>query len=70
MIVSSVVSFRVAMKGVWYCKENGCDISWRAAYENCLLTHVKPIFPFYNSWKLQKTKGFLTFAGDVEIDKF
>ena len=30
------------------------------------LTHFWPMFPFYTSWKLQKTKGFLVFSGGIK----
>ena len=31
-----------------------------------LLTHFKPMFPFYTPWKRQKTRDFLTFSGFTE----
>ena len=31
-----------------------------------VLTHFKPMFPFYTPWKCQKTLGCLTFSGDIE----
>ena len=33
-----------------------------------LLTQFSPIFHFYTPWKRQKTKGFLTFSGVIEIE--
>ena len=31
------------------------------------LTHFCPVFLFYTPWKSQKTKGFLTFSGGIEM---
>ena len=31
------------------------------------LTHFSPVSHFYTSWKRQKTKGFLTFSGGIEM---
>ena len=36
--------------------------------ELLLLTQFSPVSHFYTSWKHQKTKGFLTFSGGVEMD--
>ena len=33
-----------------------------------LTTHFSPMFHFYTPWKRQKTKGFLTFLGGIEIE--
>ena len=30
------------------------------------LTQFRPMFPFYNPWKHQKTKGFLVFSGGIK----
>ena len=30
---------------------------------------VSPIFNFYTPWKRQKTKGFLKFYGEIEIEQ-
>ena len=32
-------------------------------WNSMLLTHFKPMIPFYTPWKRQKIKGFLTFSG-------
>ena len=32
------------------------------------LTHFKPMFHFYISWKHQKTSGFLVFPGRIEVE--
>ena len=32
-----------------------------------MLTLFSPIFNFYNPWKHQKTFGFLTFSGGIEM---
>ena len=32
-----------------------------------LLTHFSPVSHFYTPWKRQKTKGFLTFSGGIEM---
>ena len=32
------------------------------------LTHFSPVSHFYTPWKGQKTKGFLTFSGVIEIE--
>ena len=34
--------------------------------DSSLLTHFRPVFPFYTPWKRQKTSGFLTFSGSIE----
>ena len=34
------------------------------------VTHFKPMFNFYTPWKLQKTWGFLTFSGGVEMKQW
>ena len=31
------------------------------------LTHFSPVSHFYNPWKRQKTTGFLTFSGGIEM---
>ena len=31
------------------------------------LTHFSPVSQFYTRWKRQKTKGFLTFSGGIEM---
>ena len=31
------------------------------------LTHFTPMFHFYTPWKCQKTRGFLTFSGGMEM---
>ena len=32
------------------------------------LPHFMPMFHFYTPWKRQKTKGFLTFSGGIEME--
>ena len=32
-----------------------------------ILTHFSPVSHFHTSWKHQKTKGFLTFSGGIEM---
>ena len=32
-----------------------------------ILTHFSPVSHFYTKWKRQKTKGFLTFSGGIEM---
>ena len=32
------------------------------------LTHFSPVFHFYTPWIRQKTKGFLTFSGGIEME--
>ena len=32
-----------------------------------ILTHFSPLSHFYTPWKRQKTKGFLTFSGGIEM---
>ena len=32
-----------------------------------LLTHFSPVSHFYTPWKCQKTFGFLTFSGGIEM---
>ena len=34
------------------------------------ITHFNPVVHFYNPWKRQKTKGFLTVPGDIEMERF
>ena len=42
---------------------------WFVFYEyRFLLTHFSPVFQFYTRWKSQKTKGFLTFSGGIEME--
>ena len=57
------------------------DIAWNfTEYQlNCLkteyqtsemslvLTHFSPVSHFYTPWKRQKTYGFLTFSGGIEM---
>ena len=31
------------------------------------LTHFSPVSHFYTPWKRQKTKGFLTLSGGIEM---
>ena len=31
------------------------------------LTHFSPVWHFYTPWKRQKTKGFQTFLGGIEM---
>ena len=33
-----------------------------------ILTHFKPMLHFYTPWKRQKTRGFLTLSGGMEIE--
>ena len=35
---------------------------------SCTLTHFSTIFHFYTPWKRQKTKGFLTLSGGIEME--
>ena len=30
------------------------------------LTHLQPLFPFYTSWKHQKTEGFMVFSEGIK----
>ena len=32
------------------------------------LTHFRPMFYFYTPWNRQKTKGFLTYSGGIEME--
>ena len=32
-----------------------------------VLTHFSPVSQSYTPWKRQKTKGFLTFSGGIEM---
>ena len=32
------------------------------------LTHITPMSHFYTPWKRQKTSGFLTFSGGIEME--
>ena len=34
----------------------------------CRATHFTPIFHFSNHWMSQKTRVFLTFSGDIEME--
>ena len=43
----------------WYAKT--CGTSFTS------LTHFSPVPHFYTPWKRQKTKGFLTFSGVIEM---
>ena len=43
------------------CETNGF-------YEEIHLTHFSPMFHFYTRSKRQKTKGFLMFLGDIEME--
>ena len=31
------------------------------------LAYFKPMFHFYTPWKRQKTRGFVTFSGGIEL---
>ena len=33
-----------------------------------VLTHLSPVFHFYTPQKRQKTKGFMTFSGGIEME--
>ena len=49
---------------IWLCLINFCILflgNWRL-----LITHFRPMFPFYTPWKRQKTFDFLTFSGGIE----
>ena len=35
-----------------------------------LLAHFSPMFDFYTHWKRQKTQGFLTFSGGIEMENW
>ena len=35
---------------------------------NIVSTYFTPIFRFYAPWKRQKTKGFLTISGGIEME--
>ena len=37
------------------------------AVVRCILTNFSPVSHFYTPWKRQKTKGFLTFSGGIEM---
>ena len=34
------------------------------------LTDFKPMFHFFTSWKHQKTRGFLTFSGGIQMERW
>ena len=36
-------------------------------FQDCFLTHFSPMSHFYTTWKRQKTIGFLTFSGVIEM---
>ena len=36
-------------------------------FKNLILTYFSPMSYFYTPWKLQKTYGFLTFSGGIEM---
>ena len=40
---------------------------FQVVYEKVLLTHFNLVSHFYTPWKRQKTFGFLTFSGGIEI---
>ena len=40
---------------------------FQVVYEKVLLTHFSLVSHFYTPWKRQKTFGFLTFSGGIEI---
>ena len=57
------------------CQTYSC--AWAYAYvskkiwkyfRSLLLTHFSPMFLFYIPWKCQKTFGFLTFSGSLEME--
>ena len=47
----------------WPCLEFVSDANPK---EN--LTHFQTMFHFYTPWKHQKTSGFLTFSGSIEVE--
>ena len=49
----------------WICFFKKCCSENPDLYSS--LTHSNPVFYFYTPWKRQKTKGFLTFSGGLEI---
>ena len=46
---------------------NGLKGQHHHSIADYFLTHFRPMFHFYAPWKLQKTFGFLTFSGGIEI---
>ena len=44
-----------------------CKRNWKEPHLRWI-THFKPIFHFYTSWKSQKTVGFLIFSGGIEME--
>ena len=40
---------------------------FQVVYQKVLLTHFSLVSHFYTPWKRQKTFGFLTFSGGIEI---
>ena len=45
----------------------GCTVDVVLAEINCNLAHFSLVSRFYTPWKRQKTKGFLTFSGGIEM---
>ena len=43
-------------------------LRWKFSYSTSLLNYFIPMFHFYTLWKRQKTFGFLTFLGSIEIE--
>ena len=49
----------------WSCFAHSCHMSHKVFL---LLTHFTPMFHLYTSWKSNKTSGFLTFSGGIQME--
>ena len=47
-----------------------CFLVQKRRFKGDCLTHFTPIFDVYTPWRRQKTRGFLTFSGVVEMENF
>ena len=52
-----------------YCKVSTRCIyyNWTILFDGSCLTYFSPVSHFYTPWKRQKTKGFLTLSGGIEM---
>ena len=69
-IVGGVVIINEISPIIYYINhlnfEHGTSLSLENLIKHQFTVHFTPLFPFYNSWKHQKIRGFPKFLGDIE----
>ena len=63
-----VYSCKVALKPTYFSSYSSVKFLYHELLIIRTLPYFSLMFHFYTSWKRQKSKGFLTFSGGIEMD--